>query len=161
MIDISLLGCFSLLLATIKYKLFSLHSKKEKHQKKVMLLSLATVWLLALDLLSVQCSLQSLGKLLRLPSQRLRTTKLGLRHLHQMLVCVIFFLVIFSVCYVVWTIKHAYFLFTGSPLNPPTPVGTCRYDSSLGDNVTLCLQLFFSFSSLSLRHCNPTSIIYK
>jgi hypothetical protein len=49
----------------------------------------------------------------------------------------------------------------GSPLNPPTPVGTCRYDSSLGDNVTLCLQLFFSFSSLSLRHCNPTSIIYK
>jgi hypothetical protein len=52
----------------------------------MMLLTRVTVLLLALDLLVVRCSLQSLEKLLKLLSRSQRTIKLGLKRLRQMLV---------------------------------------------------------------------------
>jgi hypothetical protein len=39
------------------------------------------------------------------------------------------------------------FVHAGSPLNPATPAGTCRYDSSLGDNNTLHLRFLLLDSS--------------
>jgi len=104
--------------------------------------------------LPVQCSLRSLVKLLKLLRQRLKTVKLGLRHLRQMLVSanVGEWYAMVS-CFELFFFLHMYkkrvnmkiFLCTGSPLNPPTPVGTCRYDSSLGDHNGLRLYIFWNW----------------
>lgn len=108
----------------------------------MMLLSQVTVSLPALDLLAVQCSLRSLEKLLKLLSPRRKTIKLDLKLQRQMSVSGNLVndmpwsytlgpsLHIFS-----WKkrVKMNIFVCTGSPLNPATPAGTCRYDSSLGD----------------------------
>ena len=124
----------------------------------MMLLSQVTVLLLALDFLVVRCSLQSLEKLLKLRSQRRRTIKLGLKRLRQMLVSRNLF------NYMPWSfalnsssfmfawnkrIKMNVFVHAGSPLNPATPAGTCRYDSSLG--ITLHLRfLLLDLSNITL-----------
>ena len=124
----------------------------------MMLLSQVTVLLLALDFLVVRCSLQSLEKLLKLRSQRRRTIKLGLKRLRQMLVSRNLF------NYMPWSfalnsssfmfawnkrVKMNVFVRAGSPLNPATPAGTCRYDSSLG--ITLHLRfLLLDLSNITL-----------
>jgi len=124
----------------------------------MMLLSQVTVLLLALDFLVVRCSLQSLEKLLKLRSQRRRTIKLGLKRLRQMLVSRNLF------NYMPWSfalnsssfmfawnkrVKMNVFVCAGSPLNPATPAGTCRYDSSLG--ITLHLRfLLLDLSNITL-----------
>ena len=124
----------------------------------MMLLSQVTVLLLALDFLVVRCSLQSLEKLLKLRSQRRRTIKLGLKRLRQMLVSRNLF------NYMPWSfalnsssfmfawnkrVKMNVFVCAVSPLNPATPAGTCRYDSSLG--ITLHLRfLLLDLSNITL-----------
>ena len=72
---------FAILNDSCVTSLFLFYSKKGKPDLlKMILLSQAIVSL------PVQCSLRSLVKLLKLLRQRLKTVKLDLRHLHQMLV---------------------------------------------------------------------------
>lgn len=111
----------------------------------MMLLSQVTVSLPALDLLAVQCLL--LEKLLK-ASRRQRTIKLDLKRQRQMLVSGNLandmpwsYALSSSLHMLSWKkrVKLNIFVCTGSPLNPATPAGTCRYDSSLGDHNTLHL----------------------
>lgn len=142
-------GCLQFLMIAVLTSPLRFYSWKGKLHLKKMMLLLSQV----IVSLPVQCPLRSLVKLLKLLRQKLRTVKLGLRHLHQMLVsanigewyamviCFELFLHMFSYKK---RVNMKFFVCTGSPLNPPTPVGTCRYDSSLGDHNILCLGCFLN-----------------